>query len=97
MWRNFLRPSFWILPVYLVVAEEAAGRIVPFGFLDRMKEEFTSKYGDRAKTAGPGSLTGSFGCACSLLACASCVLYHSSHDMSVWGQATCAWLVFSMW
>ena len=46
---------------YLVVADQETGRSLPFGYLERIKEEFQSKYGDKAQTAGAHSLNKAFG------------------------------------
>ncbi|ERN16570.1 hypothetical protein AMTRI_Chr11g96560 [Amborella trichopoda] len=36
--------------VFLVVADEAVGRSVPFVFLERVKEDFMHRYGEKAKS-----------------------------------------------
>ncbi|KAL3620060.1 hypothetical protein CASFOL_034972 [Castilleja foliolosa] len=47
---------------YCVVAVEAAGRQLPIAFLERVKDEFTKRYGGgKAATAGPNSLKKEFG------------------------------------
>ncbi|KAL3628086.1 hypothetical protein CASFOL_028188 [Castilleja foliolosa] len=47
---------------YCVVAVDAAGRQLPIAFLERVKDEFTKKYGGgKAATAGPNSLKREFG------------------------------------
>ncbi|KAM3315487.1 hypothetical protein ACQJBY_033930 [Aegilops geniculata] len=47
---------------YCVVATESAGRQLPIGFIERVKEDFAKKYsGGKAKTAGPNSLKREFG------------------------------------
>jgi vesicle-associated membrane protein 72 len=38
--------------VYLVVADEEFGRQIPFACLDRIRDEFKSTYGERAKAGG---------------------------------------------
>ncbi|KAL3634402.1 hypothetical protein CASFOL_021456 [Castilleja foliolosa] len=47
---------------YCVVAVDSAGQQTPIAFLERVKEEFTSKYGGgKAESAGPNSLKKEFG------------------------------------
>ncbi|XP_009618936.1 vesicle-associated membrane protein 721 [Nicotiana tabacum] len=47
---------------YCVVAEESVGRQVPIAFLERVKDDFVSKYGGgKAATATPNSLNKEFG------------------------------------
>lgn len=46
---------------YLVVADEAYGREIPFGFLERVRDEFESVYAANARTAAANSLDSSFG------------------------------------
>lgn len=47
---------------YCVVAAESAGRQLPIAFLDRIKEDFTKRYGGgKAATAPVNSLTKEFG------------------------------------
>lgn len=46
---------------YLVVADESYGRQIPFAFLERVRDEFTGKYADKAQTAAAHSLDKSFG------------------------------------
>ncbi|KAK1421571.1 hypothetical protein QVD17_24012 [Tagetes erecta] len=47
---------------YCVVAVESAGRELPIGFLERVKDDFYNKYGTgKGKTAGPKSLNKEFG------------------------------------
>ncbi|KAL1536179.1 putative vesicle-associated membrane protein 726 [Salvia divinorum] len=47
---------------YCVVAVESAGRQLPIAFLERVKDDFTKKYGGgKASTAGPNSLKKEFG------------------------------------
>lgn len=55
--------SYLCLPVaYCVVAVESAGRQIPIAFLDRVKEEFTKKYGGgKAATATEKSLNREYG------------------------------------
>lgn len=50
---NFLRRDEF---VFLVVADEAFGRQIPFAFLDRISEDFASKYTSKGKTAGAHGL-----------------------------------------
>ncbi|CAK8531194.1 unnamed protein product [Lathyrus sativus] len=47
---------------YCVVADELTGRQVPMAFLERVKDDFVSKYGgEKASTAPPNSLNKEFG------------------------------------
>ena len=46
---------------FLVVADEAFGRQVPFAFLEKVKEEFFAKWQDKAAGAIAHSLDKSFG------------------------------------
>lgn len=47
---------------YCVVADEAVGRQVPIAFLERIKDDFVSKYGGgKAATAPANSLNKEFG------------------------------------
>jgi vesicle-associated membrane protein 72 len=47
---------------YCVVAVESVGRQIPIAFLDRVKEDFTKKYGGgKAATAAANSLKREFG------------------------------------
>ena len=46
---------------YLVVADEKYGRQIPFAFLERTREEFQSKFAERARTAAAHSFDKSFG------------------------------------
>jgi hypothetical protein len=46
--------------VFLVVADEALGRVIPFACLDRISAEFTQSYGERARDAIAHSLNRSF-------------------------------------
>ncbi|KAG5621937.1 hypothetical protein H5410_007155 [Solanum commersonii] len=47
---------------YCVVAEESVGRQIPIAFLERIKDDFMSKYGSgKAVTAPPNSLNKEFG------------------------------------
>lgn len=48
---------------YLAVADEAYGRAIPFAFLERVRDAFAEKYGDRGLSATEDSLTRAFGCA----------------------------------
>ncbi|KAM1877961.1 hypothetical protein ACFX14_040003 [Malus domestica] len=50
---NFLLDSGF---VFLVVADESAGRSVPFVFLERVKEDFKQRYAADVKNAGPHPL-----------------------------------------
>jgi hypothetical protein len=55
---NFLRVEDFI---FLVVADEAFGRQIPYAFLDRVSEEFMAKHAKQGKTAGAHSLDRVFG------------------------------------
>lgn len=45
-----------------MVADESAGRQVPMAFLERVKDDFMSRYGGgKATTAAPNSLNKEFG------------------------------------
>jgi vesicle-associated membrane protein 7 len=46
---------------FLVVADEAYGRQIPFAFLERLRDAFMEKFADRARTAPENSLNSSFG------------------------------------
>lgn len=46
---------------FLVVADEAYGRQIPFAFLERLRDAFVEKSADRARTAPENSLNSSFG------------------------------------
>lgn len=47
---------------YCVVADESAGRQVPIAFLERVKDDFVSKYGSgKGATAPANSLTKEYG------------------------------------
>lgn len=47
---------------FLAVADEAYGRAIPFAFLERLRDAFAEKYGDRGLSAAENSLVGGFGC-----------------------------------
>ena len=50
------------LAAYCVVAVESAGRQIPMAFLERVKEDFTKRYGGgKAATAAANSLNREFG------------------------------------
>ncbi|KAF3653163.1 hypothetical protein BC332_31228 [Capsicum chinense] len=56
---NFLSDNGF---TYCVVATESSGREIPLAFLDRVKDDFSKKYGGgKAATAGPKSLNKEFG------------------------------------
>lgn len=55
---NFLKVQPF---TFLVVADEAFGRQLPFAFLDRVNQEFITKHGTKATTAPPGSFQKIFG------------------------------------
>jgi vesicle-associated membrane protein 7 len=46
---------------FLVVADEAYGRQIPFAFLERLRDAFLEKFADRGRTAPVDSLNNSFG------------------------------------
>ncbi|XP_042457919.1 vesicle-associated membrane protein 721-like [Zingiber officinale] len=46
---------------YCVVAVESVGRQIPIAFLERVKEDFSKRYGGKAATAAANSLTREFG------------------------------------
>lgn len=51
-----------IVVAYCVVAIESAGRQLPLAFLERVKDEFSKKYGGgKAATASANSLNREFG------------------------------------
>ncbi|CAI9774810.1 unnamed protein product [Fraxinus pennsylvanica] len=50
---NFLFDSGF---VFLAVADESMGRVIPFVFLERVKDDFKQRYGDSIKTDGPHPL-----------------------------------------
>lgn len=47
---------------FLVVADEAYGRAVPFACLERLCDAFTHKHADKAATVAENGLAASFGC-----------------------------------
>lgn len=50
------------MTAYCVVAVESVGRQIPIAFLERVKEDFTKKYGGgKAATAVANSLNREFG------------------------------------
>lgn len=55
---NFLTHNGYI---YLAVADEAYGRAVPFGFLERIRDAFEEKFASTSRTAAPHSLDRTFG------------------------------------
>lgn len=46
---------------FLVVADEAFGRQIPFAFLERVGEDFLNTHATRAKAAAPHSMDRTFG------------------------------------
>ncbi|KAJ9534732.1 hypothetical protein QJQ45_013096 [Haematococcus lacustris] len=46
---------------YLVVADEAYGRQIPFAFLERVRDEFDEKYADKGRASPAHSLDRAFG------------------------------------
>lgn len=55
---NFLRKEGF---TFLVVADEAYGRQIPFAFLERVSDDFLASHATRAKAAAPHSLDRTFG------------------------------------
>lgn len=55
---NFLNDADF---TYLAVADEVYGRQIPFVFLERVAEEFQTKFGAKARTAPSNSLDKQFG------------------------------------
>jgi hypothetical protein len=51
-----------VFSAFLVVADEAYGRQIPFAFLERLRDAFLEKFADRGRTAPENSLNNSFGC-----------------------------------
>lgn len=49
------------IAAYLVVADEAYGRQIPFAFLERVRDEFEEKYADRGRVSPAHSLDRTFG------------------------------------
>ena len=65
---KFMLNIFCFSTAYCVVAVESVGRQIPIAFLDRVKEDFTKKYGGgKAATAAANSLNREFGYASCLL------------------------------
>lgn len=55
---NFLRKEGF---TFLVVADEAFGRQIPFAFLERVSEDFLNQHATKGRTAAPHSLDRAFG------------------------------------
>eukprot|EP00775_Hariotina_reticulata_P008912 gene8912-9089_t len=55
---NYLRSSGY---TFLVVADEAYGRQIPFAYLERVRDAFMEKFGEKGRTAGVDGLNSSFG------------------------------------
>ncbi|KAF6254046.1 R-SNARE protein, VAMP72-family [Scenedesmus sp. NREL 46B-D3] len=55
---NFTRREQY---VFLVVADEAFGRQIPFAFLERVSDDFIAGFASKGKTAAPHSMDRSFG------------------------------------
>lgn len=55
---NFVRKEGY---TFLVVADEAFGRQVPFAFLERISEDFLSSHANRSRSAVPHSLDRIYG------------------------------------
>ncbi|KAJ0081645.1 hypothetical protein Patl1_11790 [Pistacia atlantica] len=54
--------AHWFAPAYCVVADESVGRQIPIAFLERVKDDFVSKYGGgKAATAQANGLNKEFG------------------------------------
>ena len=54
---------FLMLAAYCVVAVDSAGRQIPMAFLERVKEDFSKRYGGgKAATAQANSFNKEFGC-----------------------------------
>jgi hypothetical protein len=51
----------FLITAYLVVADEAYGRQIPFAFLERVRDEFEEKFSEKGQTAAAHSLDRSFG------------------------------------
>ena len=52
----------FVCVAYCVVAVESVGRQIPMAFLERVKEDFSKRYGGgKATTAKPNSLNKEFG------------------------------------
>ena len=64
-WMMDLTKEFyvlWLCIAYCVVAVEAVGRQIPMAFLERIKEDFSKRYGGgKATNAKPNSLNKEFG------------------------------------
>ncbi|KAG5603254.1 hypothetical protein H5410_034624 [Solanum commersonii] len=59
---GFTNGLYFVQPAYCVVAVESVGRQVPIAFLERVKDDFTKKYGGgKAATAVANSLNKEFG------------------------------------
>ncbi|WMV36153.1 hypothetical protein MTR67_029538 [Solanum verrucosum] len=59
---GFTNVLYFVQPAYCVVAVESVGRQVPIAFLERVKDDFTKKYGGgKAATAVANSLNKEFG------------------------------------
>ncbi len=58
-----IRACGWYPAVYLVVADEAYGRQIPFAFLERVRDEFEEKFADKGRVSAAHSLDASFRCA----------------------------------
>ncbi|MBA0704539.1 hypothetical protein Golax_016791, partial [Gossypium laxum] len=57
-----MNPPSFLFAAYCVVAVESVGRQVPIAFLERIKEDFTKRYGGgKAATASANSLSKEFG------------------------------------
>ncbi len=51
------------MPAFLAVADEEFGRQIPFGFLEKVKDDFLKNYGETGKNAVSMSLNRVYGCA----------------------------------
>ena len=64
--RRQLPPALAHAPprsAFLAVADEEFGRQIPFGFLEKVKEDFLKNYGETGKNAVSMSLNRVYGCA----------------------------------
>ncbi len=49
------------MAAFLAVADEEFGRQIPFGFLEKVKDDFLKSYGETAKNAAAMSLQRTYG------------------------------------
>lgn len=62
MSRYQLHMYLLMCAAYLVVADEAYGRQIPFAFLERVRDEFEDKFAAIGRTAPANSMDKTFGC-----------------------------------